>query len=231
LNNPLRDTPAEVTERITAWGGTNEYGDPNWRVILAQNHLVQRAGMWTDFDEDIEQVHFEPGHHGLKYTTQRIAPERIRIGILWVPRYQVEGWVLERWFSSAAYGSRESWEAALSQDGITPMMGPFPEHGGYMMLSGGGPWEEIPNLEDLRAAISSWENDSHLHGQFDEENLVKTMRDEMAAIEEDQEQRYAKLLAEVTYLREHNLLFLKGNPALSEYRNKLVNQAGITEHY
>ena len=59
MNNPLRDTPAEVTDKLLRWGGKTEYGDPNWRIILAENHLVQRAGMWTEFAEDTEQVHFE----------------------------------------------------------------------------------------------------------------------------------------------------------------------------
>lgn len=228
MTNPLRDTPHEVIATLAQWGGNNEYGEPNWRVILAENHLVQRAGMWTDFDEGTEQVEFTPGKGGLAYKTQQIAPDSIRIGVFWVPKYQVTGWVLERWFPASAYGDREQWESALSQDNETPMMGPFPERGGYFMLT--GPWEQIPNLEDIRASIAGWENASHSHGNIDVEAMQRAMQNEMAAQHELEEQKYQQLLEDVEYRRVHQLEFIKGNPALSGFRNRVANDNGLTEH-
>src|ERR1700732_1213793 len=143
----LRDTPNAVTEALLRWAGKNQYGDPNWRIILAENHLVQRAGMWTEFADDTEQVRFESVGTDARSQSRQIAPDAIRIGMFWVPLYPCTGWVLERYFPASAYGSRQLWESALSHDDVTPMMGPFPERGGYFMLSGGGPWPQIPLLQ------------------------------------------------------------------------------------
>jgi hypothetical protein len=228
--DPLRDTPLEVTEKLTRWGGVNEYKLPNWRIILAENHLVQRAGMWTEFAEDTEQVHFETVGNDVRYQTRQIAPDAIRIGVFEVPLYQVTGWVLERWFPPSAYGSRDQWESALSQDGVTPMMGPYPETGGYFMLSGGGPWEQIPLLEDVRAAIAAWENSAHLHGTIDEEAIARAMRHDMEEADEREQAKYDAFLEEVTYQRLTHLEYIRGNPALSGFRNRLVTRQGLTSH-
>lgn len=228
--NPLRDTPNDVIDKLTRWGGTNEYRDPNWRIILAENHLVQRAGMWTEFADETEQVHFETVGKDVHYTTRQIAPDAIRIGTFWVPLYQVTGWILERWFPASSYGSKEQWESALSQDGVTPMMGPFPERGGYFMLSGGGPWPEIPLLEDIRESIAQWENSAHLHGHMDEESINRAMRSDMERADNEEQEKYDAFLKEVTYQRLTHLEFIKGNPRLSGFRNRLANDNGLTSH-
>ena len=230
MNNPLKDTPAEVTAALLRWGGKNPYGEANWRIILAQNHLVQRAGMWTEFEPETEQTNFRTVGNEVRYQHRQIAPDAIRIGVFWVPLYQVEGWILERWFPASSYGSREQWESALSQDGKTPMMGPFPERGGYFMLSGGGPWPEIPRLEDVRAAIAQWENSSHLHGHVDAEVLDAAMRRETAEALEREDEQYEKFLREVEYQRLSHLGFIKNNPALSGFRNQIAASRGLASH-
>ena len=230
MNNPLQDTPAEVTEKLLRWGGKNEHGDPNWRIILAENHLVQRAGMWTEFADDTEQVQFETVGKDVRYTTRQIAPDAIRIGMFWVPLYPCQGWILERWFPASAYGSRQQWESALSQDGVTPMMGPFPEKGGYFMPSGGGPWPQIPLLEDVRASIAAWENAPHLHGTIDEAAIARAMQRDIEEADAKEEAQYEAFLKEVTYQRLSHLESIKGNPALSGFRNRLVNAQGLMSH-
>jgi hypothetical protein len=228
--DPLRDTPNEVIEKLTKWGGRNQYGNPNWRIILAENHLVQRAGMWTEFDQGTEQVQFREQAHDVAFTTQQIAPEAIRVGVFEVPLYPCTGWILERWFPAEVYGSRQQWESALSQDGVTPMMGPYPERGGYFMLSGGGPWPQIPRLDDIRAAISQWENSDHLHGHVDEESLARAMQKDIEESDAREEAKYEWFLGEVKYQRESHLGLIKGSPSLSGFRNRLVNNQGLMSH-
>lgn len=228
--NPLKDTPRNVTESLLRWGGKNPYGDPNWRIILAQNHLVQRAGMWTEFDDDPEMVQFETVGNQVRYNTRQIAPDAIRCGVFWVPLYEVKGWILERWFPPEVYGDRQQWESALSQDNETPMMGPFPEHGGYFMLTGGGPWGEVPPLEQVRAAIAQWENGDHLHGRVDAEALELAMRDDFQLQQDREQRKYDEFVKEVAYQRMSHLEFIKGNPALAGFRNRIVTQRGITSH-
>jgi len=228
--DPLRDTPQEIIDKLTRWGGKNDYGEPNWRIILAENHLVQRAGMWTEFEEDTEQVHFETVGNQVRYTTRQIAPDAIRTGVLWVPKYPCTGWILERWFPPSAYGSKVQWESALSQDGVTPMMGPFPERGGYFMLSGGGPWPQIPLLEDIHQAIAQWENAPHCHGIVNEEDIARAMQKDIEESDAKEAAQYEAFLREVTYMRETHLEFIKGNPALSGFRNRLASSQGLTSH-
>jgi hypothetical protein len=232
--DPLRDTPQHVTDRLAAWGGRNVYGEPNWRILLAENHLVQRAGMWTEFEPDVESTNFEHmrSEDGsvVKYEQRQIAPDAIRCGVFWVPLYPCTGWILERWFGPSAIGSKEQWESALSQDGETPMMGPFPDRGVYWMPSGGGPWEEIPPLESVRQAISQWENADHLHGEMDEEKLMEVMRQCEIDSAAREEEIHAAFLRETEYAVAHNLSFIKSNPALSAYRNKLTRKEGMQSH-
>ena len=228
--DPLRDTPREVTAKLLAWGGKNDCGEVNWRIVLAENVLVQRAGMWTEFAEDTEQVHFETVGNDVRYQTRQIAPDAIRIGMFWVPKYPCTGWILERWFPPSAYGSRQQWESALSQDNVTPMMGPYPERGGYFMLSGGGLWPQIPLLEDIHQAIAQWENSSHCHGIVDEKEIARAMQKDMEEADAKEQAQYDAFLREVTYMRETHLEFIKGNPALSGFRNRLVNKQGLMSH-
>jgi len=228
--NPLRDTPAEVTESLLRWGGRNPHNEPNWRIIRLENHLVQRAGLWTEYAEGTDMVQFEEKEKHLAYSTREIAPEAVRIGVFWVPLYPVSGWGLERWFPPAVFGSKIQWESALSQDNETPMMGPFPERGGYFMLSGGGPWPEIPLLEDVRAAISQWENADHSHGVVDEEALARAMQRETLECEEREERQYEAFLNEVTYQRLSHLALIKESSELSGFRNRLASRQGLTSH-
>ena len=225
--NPLKDTDPEVIEKLTRWGGCNVYGDPNWRIILAENHLVQRAGMWTEFAEGTESV--SPTGKDFQMETRHIQPDAIRCGVFWVPLYPCKGWVLERWFPPATFGNREQWESALSQDNETPMMGPFPDHGEYFMLL--GPWEKIPDLEAVRQSICSWENSQeHLHGYMDEEKLLKTINDAEKAATERENAIHAAFLKETEYACKHNLSFIKGNPALTAFRNHMAQKEGFTSH-
>jgi hypothetical protein len=43
-------TPAAIAERITRAGGTNRYGEPNFRVVWGGTRLTWIGGRWTDRD-------------------------------------------------------------------------------------------------------------------------------------------------------------------------------------
>jgi hypothetical protein len=43
-------TPAAIAERITRAGGTNRYGEPNFRVVWGGARLTWIGGRWTDRD-------------------------------------------------------------------------------------------------------------------------------------------------------------------------------------
>lgn len=227
--NPLKDTPKNVTAKLALWGGKNPYGLPNWRIILAENHLVQRAGEWFEFEQDEKQAEFshlrsEDGQHGCTVQTQEIKPNEVRAGMFLVPKWPVRGWILERWFPASCYGTRESWEAEKSWDGATPMMGPFPERGEYFMPSGGGPWREIPPLEELRRVISLWENDTtHSRGRVDADAIEAANRTFMREEEEAEARKYERLLDACNQSQRESLDFIKNNPNLSAFYSKALS--------
>lgn len=119
-----RDTPRAVEREITRYGGLNPHGQPMWRVVLAQNVREQSFGTMRHMprvsaDADITDIE----------------PERFESGEFWQPRYLNPGWILERWFPPAAWGSQEEWEQATSEDGVTRLKGEWPRHGEYFMVS------------------------------------------------------------------------------------------------
>lgn len=220
--NPNRYTPPQVIERLTAWGGLNPYGAPAWRIIQAECHLVQRSGSWTEF-EDTECA--RPTGTDWQMETKQIAPDAIRVGTFWVPLYPCEGWILERWFPPSAFGSRNDWYGAKSQDGETPMMGPFPDRGDWWMLD--GPWDEIPPLELVRVPISIWENDpNNLRGVVNEEKMFEAMRIAADEAQEQEQRKYNKVLEWANPASEQYLREIKNNPQLTAMRNRIARQHG-----
>ena len=215
-DRPEKDTPPRVRMMLAGYGGRTPDGRPLWRLVKAANRRVRISGVMTTMPQGI--------------VAEDATPLRIEEGDFWERRYIDAGWVLERWFPPSSFGNKLQWESALSQDNVTPMMGPFPERGGYFMLSGGGPWPQIPLLEDVRESISIWENGAHLHGTIDEESLARAMQRDIEEADAREEAKYDWFLSEVAYQRQTHLEFIKGNPALSGFRNRLVNDRGLMSH-
>jgi len=123
---PTRDTPRHIMAEITRYGGLNPFGEPAWRVVLAQNVKEQTFGtmrhmpvMNADMCDDVPEVE----------------PESFSSGELWVPRYNEVGWILERWFPAHAWGTKTEWESETAADGVTQLKGAFPRHGDYFMVN------------------------------------------------------------------------------------------------
>jgi hypothetical protein len=94
VTRETHDTPAAIAERIARAGGTNRYGEPNFRVVWGGTRLTWIGGRWTDRDA-----------HG---NTTREAIELRR-----VPKYlPVDRWHIERWMPPEFYGSPEEWRRA-----------------------------------------------------------------------------------------------------------------------
>lgn len=116
--------PKDLQREITRYGGVNPHGGPNFRVVWAENVLEQSFGQMTHLprvsaDADITDLE----------------PERYESGEFWTPRYMNRGAILERWAPASSFGSKYDWESEVAADGVTRMMGEFPRHGGYFMIS------------------------------------------------------------------------------------------------
>jgi hypothetical protein len=115
----LRETheaPASLRERITRAGGTNRFGEPNFRVVWGGSRLTWIGGRWTDRD-----------------ASDNIIREVVELRR--VPKYfPHDRWHIERWTPPEFYGSPEIWYAQTVEieGGIRiPALGPYPSRGEY----------------------------------------------------------------------------------------------------
>ncbi len=110
------DTPPRIAARLARAGGSNRFGEPNFRVVWGWARLSWIGGRWNDRDA-----------HG---NVLRSVIELRR-----VPKYiPFDRWHIERWLAPETYGSPQIWHAATweREDGIlVPALGPFPARGEY----------------------------------------------------------------------------------------------------
>jgi hypothetical protein len=109
-------TPESVARRLCLAGGTNRYGEANYRVVWGWNRLGWIGGKFEDRDEAGNLV-------------------REVVELRREPKYpQVNRWHVERWVPSEAYGSPRAWYAQTTEraDGKSvAALGPYPERGEY----------------------------------------------------------------------------------------------------
>jgi hypothetical protein len=105
-----------VLERVSAAGGLNRFGEPNFRVVWGGARLTLIGGRWTDRDA-----------HG------NIVREKVELRE--IPKYlPMERWHVERWIPPEVYGSPDEWyrRTLEVEDGIRlAALGPYPSRGEY----------------------------------------------------------------------------------------------------
>ncbi len=116
----LREThfpPADVVRRLTAAGGNNRYGEPNFRAVWGWSRLGWIGGKWEDRDSQTGEV------------------VRETISVRLEPKYiPFDRWHVERWCPPEMYGSPQEWEQQTAEviDGTTvAALGPYPSRGEY----------------------------------------------------------------------------------------------------
>jgi len=110
------DTPDHVAHVLQLAGGSNRFGEPNYRAIWGWNRLAWIGGKFEDRDE-----------HGVLI--------RERVELRREPKYpQINRWHIERWVPSETYGSPRDWYSQTTEhDGAqsVPALGPYPSRGDY----------------------------------------------------------------------------------------------------
>ena len=152
MPDPNKDAPRTVRDRLRNYGGLNPFGQPNWRLCLAQHCLEVCGGIFHNMP-DGELAICEEGPDGKLYHRE-LKPESVEQGFFETPKYAHEGWILEIWMPAHLWGTREWWESQKAEDGLTPLMGPYPERGAYWMM--GGPWSSLPDVGDVEMAIAQY---------------------------------------------------------------------------
>jgi hypothetical protein len=116
VTRETHQAPASIERRVTRVGGSNRYGEPNFRVVWGGSRLTWIGGRWTDRDA-----------HGNAL--------RETIELRQVPKYApLDRWHIERWTPPESYGSPDSWYAQTMEveDGIrVAALGPYPSRGEY----------------------------------------------------------------------------------------------------
>jgi hypothetical protein len=110
------ETPALVAQRLTQAGGTNRYGEANYRAVWGWNRLTWIGGKFEDRDD----------HGDLLREVVELRRE---------PKYPaVNRWHIERWMPPETYGSPRQWYAQTveRENGVSiPALGPYPYRGEY----------------------------------------------------------------------------------------------------
>lgn len=144
-DRPEKDTPEWIQAELREYGGLSPDGQPIWRLVLAQNCRIRCFGTLNHVSQDTAKM------DEFARATD-LVPDRIEEGAFWVPRYKVQGWILQKWFPPSAWGLKEKWESEKARDGRTRLLAAYPQRGDYMMMPC-GPWRSIAEAGDLKAAI------------------------------------------------------------------------------
>lgn len=112
MNPETRECPAEFQDRITRMFGTNQFGDPHFKIVWGQSQFIRMGNVWRD----------KQGNERVGYRD----------------RYQCHGmpcWVIMRWKSPHEYGSPRTYYSQTF-DELTGlhMVGEYPWRGRYEIV-------------------------------------------------------------------------------------------------
>jgi hypothetical protein len=225
--------PRETERFLKRYGGVNPFGFPKWRLIVASDRMVKEAGVYRDWSDGLSiaekgGLNFEPNPSapGCNFSRYDNKPIRVVTEMREVRKYpQSEGWVLERWLPASAYGSPDEWFAYKAVDGITPMLGPYPECGDYEYQY--GPWLHVPSIDVLERKISEYTGKMSNRKGTPEQRAQEYMQRYQEQEELDEKKRkeeYALMMAD------HLSPMHSGSLAASRWRQGLAKNIGLGEH-
>lgn len=218
MDDPNRDTPEAVRQAITAHGGLNPYGKPMWRVVLAQNRLSKKRGIWHTFaDGRNEQFRSEgASKEGLVFSYNPLKATSVEYGVRETPRYGCRGWILEKWLAA------ECW----LRGGWNDDAGPKPVEGDYWML--GGPWDELPQIHDLCQAISNWQREWDARPKDFEKAYAASLAEER----KEEERRYRQAVEDLDHFMRSEIqpIFKSTSLEAQRVRNQAMEASGQSGH-
>lgn len=110
------ETPDNVASRLGLAGGSNRFGEPNYRAVWGWNRLAWIGGKFEDRDSNGVLL-------------------RERIELRKEPKYpSVNRWHIERWVPPEVYGSPRTWYAQtneIANGRAVAALGPYPSRGEY----------------------------------------------------------------------------------------------------
>jgi hypothetical protein len=158
-DRPEKDTPEWLQTELREYGGLSPDGQAIWRFVLARNCRIRCFGTLNHGTD--AKVAENPNRDAWLEELNAVVG-RVEEGSFWVPRYKMEGWILQRWFPASAWGTKEQWEREKAGDGRTRLLAAFPQRGDYMMVPC-GPWKTIAEAGDLKGAIRCWNKQQRMN--------------------------------------------------------------------
>jgi hypothetical protein len=162
---PMGLAPKSLRNAICKAAGFNPYGEPRYRLALAQHVYALRGGEHLTWDDNLtveEQGGLVQGGtiqkcHMLNHPSMAGArskmvwaespvlvpstkkPTRTFVGVEKVMRYPtIEGWILQMWRPASHFGTPEYWNSSMflwKGDANNNVNGPYPERGDYEFAS------------------------------------------------------------------------------------------------
>jgi hypothetical protein len=229
----IHNVPRATERFLKSYGGMTPYGKPKWRLTVSEERLIKEAGIWTDWAEGLTTkekggLNFSPipGQPGATYQRYQNKPIRVVNEVRETQKYpQAEGWILEMWFPASFFGTPEDWYSYKADDGITPMLGPYPECGDYEMQF--GPWRTVPSIDVLQGHIAKHSSSiANRKGTAFARAVEYLQRAEYA--KEKEEKRFREECAAefndvLTPMKSSSL-------AASRWRNRMAESIGIRGH-
>jgi hypothetical protein len=176
-----------------------------------------------DFDVFQKQLNDRLDEH-IKALAVPKAPNSVERGMMDIPIYNFEGWILEKWKPAHTFGSQDEWYAFRFEGKAA--LGPYPIHGEYELCAGPTPYQ--PSSEQLETAIHEEIRKAEARPTSARERMVQTMLD----IERQQEaqDRETQNQVEAAY-KDASVLMNRLSLGAGKVRTELALKAGITEHY
>lgn len=156
--------PKDMKEAILRSGGKNPFGEPMFRMILAETRITKACGAWQIWDDSVDvddrgginvkkamlMMRSGAREEEIEEALTPKTPLRTDIGLADVRLYPNEGICLEKWKPAFSFGTPEQWESNRFMG--MPALGPYPQHGDYELIA--GPVPHMPSITDITNAIS-----------------------------------------------------------------------------
>ena len=221
--------PTETQAFLKRYAGTNPFGGPKWRLMVASDCMVKQAGPWRDWAPGLSTaekggLNFQPipDAPGVNFTRYGNKPIRVVTEMRTVRKYpQSEGYILERWFAASSYGTQDEWYAYKAVDGITPMLGPYPECGDYEFIY--GPWQRLPTISVLEGLISRYVNERASRRGTPESRAQECLLRYQYELEQDENRRRAEYEA---MFNDYLTPMKSGSLPASRWRQELARRTG-----
>lgn len=234
------EPPKRISDTLMRRWGTTDLGFPVYRLVWSENVFEQSGGIWHDWDKNLNQQDrggIATGADG-KPTQSEWKPDQVHAELRTVKKYShldVHGWMLQRWFPPAMFGSRESWEALVVMlpdgDGYSripstiPLLGAYPAKGAYVEI--GGPYPKMPAVGYIEDVIADREE---RRAQMPDD-IEEHIRNEVLKAQEREERR-----SDIAIRENHERIMASVQPLTStsleagRWRSKMFERAGHTAH-